>query len=100
MKQKSIEILEYQKEYEPFLISFLERCLPESHRCLDINGRHSYYLNIAEHFLGFWCVFDGSNIIGTVAVSELESKSCELKSLYLLEQYQGMGYGKRCLFTQ
>ena len=42
-------------------------------------------------------MFDGSNIIGTVAVSELESKSCELKSLYLLEQYQGMGYGKEML---
>ena len=97
MKHKSFEIIEYQKEYEPQLISFLERCLPESHRCLDINGRHSYYLNIAEHFVGFRCMFDGSNIIGTVAVSELESKSCELKSLYLLEQYQGMGYGKKML---
>ena len=97
MKHKSFEIIEYQKEYEPQLISFLERCLPESHRCLDINGRHSYYLNIAEHFVGFWCMFDGSNIIGTVAVSELESKCCELKSLYLLEQYQGMGYGKEML---
>ena len=42
-------------------------------------------------------MFDGSNIIGTVAVSELENKSCELKSLYLLEQYQGMGYGKEML---
>ena len=42
-------------------------------------------------------MFDGSNIIGTVAVSELESKSCELKSLYLSEQYQGMGYGKAML---
>ena len=97
MKHKSFEIIEYQKEYEPQLISFLERCLPESHRCLDINGRHSYYLNIAEYFVGFWCMFDGSNIIGTVAVSELENKSCELKSLYLLEQYQGMGYGKEML---
>ena len=42
-------------------------------------------------------MFDGSNMIGTVAVSELESQSCELKSLYLLEQYQGMGYGKKML---
>ena len=97
MKHKSFEIIEYQKEYEPQLISFLERCLPESHRCLDINGRHSYYMNIAEHFVGFRCMFDGSNIIGTVAVSELESQGCELKSLYLLEKYQGMGYGKEML---
>ncbi|MBO7395095.1 MAG: GNAT family N-acetyltransferase [Ruminococcus sp.] len=97
MEPRSFDIIEYQKEYEPLLISFLEKCLPESHRCLDINGRHSYYLNIAEHFAGFWCMIDGDNIIGTVAVSELENKSCELKSLYLLEQYQGMGYGKKML---
>ena len=97
MKQGSFEIIEYKKEYEPLLIPFLEKCLPESHRCLDIHGRHSYYLNIAGHFAGFWCMFDGSNIIGTVAVSDLGGKSCELKSLYLSEQYQGMGYGKAML---
>ena len=97
MKHKFFEIIEYQKEYEPQLISFLERCLPESHRCLDINGRHSYYLKIEENFAGFWCMFDDSKIIGTVAVSELERKICELKSLYLLEKYQGMGYGKKML---
>lgn len=44
------EPVEYRKEYEPLLISFLEKCLPESHRCLDINGRHSYYLDIEEYF--------------------------------------------------
>ena len=97
MKSQSFEIIEYQKKYEPLLISFLEKCLPESHRSLDLNGRHSYYLNIAEYFVGFWCMFDDNNIIGTVAVSELEIKSCELKSLYLSEQYQGMGYGRKML---
>ncbi|MBP3746838.1 MAG: GNAT family N-acetyltransferase [Ruminococcus sp.] len=97
MKQQSFEIIEYKKEYGSLLISFLEKCLPESHRCLDINGRHSYYLNIAEYFVGFWCMFEGDSIIGTVAVSELGNKNCELKSLYLLEQYQGMGYGKKML---
>ena len=97
MKPQSFEIIEYQKEYEPLLISFLKKCLPESHRSLDINGRHSYYLNIAEHFVGFWCMIDDNNIIGTVAISELDNKRCELKSLYLLEQYQGKGYGKKML---
>ena len=94
MKPKSFEIIEYQKEYEHLLISFLEKCLPESHRCLDINGRHSYYLNIEQHFKGFWCMFNKGKIIGTVAISELSSENCELKSLYLLEKYHGMGYGK------
>lgn len=94
MDLKSFEIIEYQNVYEHLLIPFLERCLPESHRCLDINGRHNYYLNIGQHFKGFWCIFDDSRIIGTVAISELSSENCELKSLYLLEKYHGMGYGK------
>ncbi|MCR5816308.1 MAG: GNAT family N-acetyltransferase [Ruminococcus sp.] len=97
MIAKDFEPIEYQKEYEPLLLLFLEKCLPESNRCLDISGRHSYYLNIAEHFDGFWCMFDSGMIIGTVAVSKLDSASCELKSLYLSAQYQGMGYGKKLL---
>lgn len=94
---KSVEPVAYRKEFEKSLLSFLEKCLPESQRILDIKGRHRYYLNIEEYFIGFWCVFNNSNIIGTVALSELSSKSCELKSLYLLEQYHGMGYGKKML---
>ena len=97
MKPQIFEPIEYRKEYEPLLLDFLRRCLPESHRYLNIDGRHSYYLNIKDHFVGFWCMFDNNNIIGTVAVSELDSQSCELKSFYLLEQYQGMGYGKKML---
>ena len=94
MSNKNFEPIDYKKEYEPLLISFLERCLPESHRYLEINGRHNYYLNIEQYFKGFWCIFDESRIIGTVAISELSSENCELKSLYLLEKYHGMGYGK------
>ena len=97
MKARSFELVEYRKEFEPLLITFLDSCLPESHRKLDIDGRHSYYLHIKEHFKGFWCLFDEDRIIGTVAVSELSSESCELKSLYLFEKYQGMGYGKKLL---
>ena len=97
MEPTSFELIEYQKEYESLLIAFLEQCLPESHRYLELNGRHRYYLHIAEHFVGFWCLFDGSNLIGTVAVSELDSERCELKSLYLSERYHGMGLGKKML---
>lgn len=95
--KKSFELTEYNKTFEPLLIEFLEKCLPESDRTLDINGRHSYYLDIQNHFKKFWCMFDSENIIGVVAVSELNIMDCELKSLYLLQQYHGMGYGKRLL---
>ncbi|MBQ3379048.1 MAG: GNAT family N-acetyltransferase [Clostridia bacterium] len=95
--RKTFEAIEYKKEFEPLLLAFLKNCLPESGRKLDISGRHKYYLDIENYFRRFWCMFDGENIVGTVAVSELDKKSCELKSLYLLEWYHGLGYGRRLL---
>ena len=87
----------YLPEFQPMLVDFLSICLPESGRCLDINGRHCYYEHICSHFIGFWCLFDENQMIGTVALSELSCQSCELKSLYLLQKYHGLGYGKMML---
>ncbi|MBQ5319351.1 MAG: GNAT family N-acetyltransferase [Oscillospiraceae bacterium] len=94
---QSFEPIEYQKEFEQLLIEFLEQCLPESGRALDLQTRHGFYLDIEHCFKAFWCMFDGGKIIGAVGVKELDNASCELKSLYLLEKYHGMGYGKRLL---
>ena len=91
------QIVEYDKKYESKLIRFLEQCLPQSGRVLDIRGRHSFYLDIANRFKVFWCLFEDEKIIGTVAVKELDEENCELKSLYLLEEYHGLGYGKAML---
>lgn len=91
--------IEYQKEFEQLLIEFLEQCLPESGRALDLQTRHGLYLDIEHNFKAFWCMFDNDKIIGTVGVKELDNASCELKSLYLLEKYHGMGYGK-CLLSK
>lgn len=96
---KSFEPIKYKKIYEPLLLAFLEKCLPESGRVLDLNGRHGFYLDIDHSFKSFWCMFDSDQIIGTVAIKELGGKSCELKSLYLLERYHGKGYGKCLLQT-
>ena len=94
---KSFTPLEYNKIYQTQLLTFLEKCLPESGRALDIQGHQSFYLDIEHCFQGFWCMFDGENVIGTVAVRKLDRDSCELKSLYLLEQYHGRGYGRKLL---
>ncbi|MBR1824055.1 MAG: GNAT family N-acetyltransferase [Ruminococcus sp.] len=89
------ELIDYEKIYEPQLLSFLEKCLPESGRALDIDGRHSFYKAISSHFVGFWYMLANEDIIGTVAVREMNGNDCELKSLYLLEKYQGQGYGRQ-----
>lgn len=93
---QSFKPTEYKKEFEPLLIEFLEQCLPESGRALDLQTRHGFYLDITNNFKAFWCLFDNDKIIGAVGVKELDNARCELKSLYLLEKYHGMGYGK-CL---
>ena len=93
------DIVEYDNEFFPELVEFLEKCLPESGRALDIDGRHSFYKDIESNFKGFWCMFYNEKIIGAVAVHELSESDCELKSLYLLEKYHGRGYGRKLLDT-
>ena len=92
-------ITEYELSQEPHLFAFLEKCLPESGRSLELNGRHSFYKDNPGHFDVFLCMTDGETIIGTVAVRRMNDKDCELKSLYLLEKYHGMGLGKKLLET-
>ena len=92
-------ITEYDKTLESRLFAFLEKCMPESGRSLDLNGRHSFYKDIHGHFDVFLCMTDGETVIGTVAVRRMNDKDCELKSLYLLEKYHGRGLGRKLLET-
>ncbi len=95
----NVDIVEYNNECYPQLVEFLEKCLPESGRALDIDGRHVFYKDIESNFKGFWCMFHSGEIIGAVAVHQLNAKDCELKSLYLFQKYHGRGYGKSLLNT-
>lgn len=92
-------IKKYNSQYKDSLFQFLETCLPQSGRSLDRNGHHKMYSNIDEFFEYFWCLFDEKEIIGTVALKKLNDRHCELKSLYLLEQYQKKGFGYQLLKT-
>lgn len=93
------KIVKYNKEYSDQIIHFLEVCLPQSGRYLELDGRHDMYRKIETYFEHFWCLFDENNIIGSVAIKRLNSGQCELKSLYLLEQYHGKGLGHELLET-
>lgn len=92
-------IQKYDRKYHKQLLQFMEICLPQSGRSLELNGRHKMFNNIEEYFVHFWCMFDGENVIGTVALKALSSGRCELKALYLLEQYHKRGLGRRLLKT-
>lgn len=92
-------IKKYNRQYNNCLFQFLEKCLPQSGRSLELTGRHKMYYDIDEFFEYFWCLFDGENMIGTVALKKLNDEYCELKSLYLLEQYHKKGLGYQLLKT-
>lgn len=92
-------IKNYKKQYHDDLLQFLKVCLPQSGRRLDLNGHHKMYHEIEEYFMAFWCLFDKEQIIGTVALKRLNDDCCELKALYLLEQYHKNGLGYRLLKT-
>lgn len=96
-------IEEYKSQYGGRLIRFLEKCLPESGRTLELDGRHKMYQNAEEYFDNFWCLFDKEELIGTVAIRNLGGDHgtlcCELKSLYLLERYHKKGLGRLLLDT-
>lgn len=90
-------IEEFQETYNADMIQFLQECLPQSGRKLELDGRHKMYQDIKHYFQYFWCMFAGEKIIGTVALKRLQDKECELKSLYLLEEYHGRGLGDMLL---
>ena len=94
-----VVIREYTEDYKQHLIAFLEKCLPESERLLDINGRHKFYNDVKGYFRKFWCLFDGDEIIGAVGIRTIDKESCELKSLYVYEKYHGKKLGYRLMKT-
>ena len=93
-------IKKYSRQYNHCLLQFLEKCLPQSGRSLELTGRHKIYCNIDEVFEYFWCLFDEEEMIGTVALKKINDEHCELKSLYLFEQYHKKGLGYQLLKAQ
>lgn len=89
------EIKECENDTQSQIHAFMELCLPESGRIFELNGRHYAYKNIEENFLKFWCMYDGDKIIGTVAIRDIGEGRGEIKSLYLLNAYQGNGLGRK-----
>lgn len=97
MPNEKILISRYDQKEHQKIIEFLRECLPQSGRELDLDGRHRIYRDIEGNFEQFLCMHEGERVIGTAAVKRLDDTRCELKSLYLLEEYHGRGLGYRLL---
>jgi ribosomal protein S18 acetylase RimI-like enzyme len=92
-----INITEYSNELKQNIIDFFYTCMPESGRVFEPDGRHFYVTEINKHFKKCWCLINNGQVIGTAAVKELDTQNCELKMMYILKQFQGMGYGRKLL---
>ena len=86
----------YQPHLAAPLRAFLARCLPESGRTFEPEGRHAHLLDVEAAYEAFWClVEDGGDVAGCVGVRALSKDVCELKTLFVYERLQGHGWGRR-----
>ncbi len=99
LRSNMFSIHNYEEKFYSCLIQFLQECLPQSERKLELNGCHQIYSDINDSFQYFYCLFDGKNIIGTVGLKHLDIEKCELKSLYLFKKYHGKRLGYQLLQT-
>lgn len=91
-----IEMVAYEPRLHNALFAFLGRCLPESGRAFDPEGRHAHLKRIEDAYEALWClVEDGGEIVGCVGVRPLDAQTCELKTLFVFERLQGQGWGRR-----
>lgn len=100
--EKMAEIRLFEASMQEQVTRFFAVCLPASGRTFQPEGRHRPLTELCAHYRGkdrCWCLLEGEEIVGTVAVRELTEKRCELKLLYVLPGRQKMGYGGT-LFAQ
>ncbi|MCL2003769.1 MAG: GNAT family N-acetyltransferase [Oscillospiraceae bacterium] len=101
----------YDKDMQQDIENFIQICFKEVYANMgwgyDPAGRHSDIANICEAYMKngcFWCLYDGTVLIGTVAAKNIcqvsaNGKHIELKRMFVLKEYQGKGYGRLLLET-
>jgi putative acetyltransferase len=99
-----IEMKVYNIELQQDIDQFFEKCFTDLRWSYEPNGRHSDIANIQNSYMSngcFWCIYDDSRLIGTVAVRAIDTKNeiAELKRLYVLKEEQGNGYGSMLFKT-
>ena len=94
-----MSIKTYTEDMKPQLFELTEKCFEQCGKRFEPNGRHAFYCDIVQNFVQFWCLFDGSVMIGTSALKDLGEGKCELKALYLDEKYHGRGLGRQLAQT-
>jgi len=92
-----LQFRKYENKMQEKLFIFFEKCLPQSGRFFEPEGRHKILKDIDAYYDYFLCLMDENEIAGTVALKKISNHKCELRSLYLLDKYHGKGYGKKLM---
>jgi len=94
-----LEIRDYDPSMQPDVERIYGSYLSDLGVVYEPGGRHKDIVDIPGTYLaagGFWCLFDGSDLVGMVAVRALDGEhaAAEIKRLYVLPAYHGLGYGQ------
>jgi len=94
-----LEIRDYDPSMQPDVERVYGSYMSDLGVVYEPGGRHHDIVDIPGTYLaagGFWCLFDGSELVGMVAVRALDGKhaAAEIKRLYVLPAYHGLGYGQ------
>ena len=78
-----------------------ERSLEQLLQLADENHEFHDIDEAGDHYFGnrgiFLVAMDGERLIGTGAVRRLDDETCEIKRMWLLEDYHGQGIGWRMM---
>lgn len=93
-----LELKIYSEKMQQDIEYFYNKCFTDLGWTYEPNGRHSDTVNIQRDYMAngcMWCLYNDNQLLGTVAIRTIDSekKIAELKRLYVLEEWQGQGYG-------
>ena len=102
-----LELKVFDKNMQQDVENFFQKCFIDLGWGYDSAGRHIDISDIHEAYMRngcFWCLYESTLLIGTVAVRNISmentnEKIAELKRMFVLKKYQGKGYGRLLLET-
>ncbi len=95
----NIRLVPYETAYKQGVFDFTARCFAELGKTFEPAGRHAYYNDINASFEAFWCLLADDAVAGTVGLKHIDSKTAELKAMYLAGELRGRGLGRQMMNT-
>ena len=96
-----VELRDYQKGDEPEVMNLLQTVLAGYGLKTNPAVTDSDILNIEQSYLrnngAFKVLADDKKIIGSYGIFKISKNICELRKMYLYENYHGQGLGRRMM---